>query len=315
MWTACLTWNINKVVPGPVQSILVTGANGFLGQHLCAYLSKKGYQITATSRGPSRLDDSFSGTYISCDLSVEVKVAELIATVKLDVVIHTAAMSKPDECNSQKDACYLHNVCSTRYLAEQTKAIKSFFIYTSTDFIFGEGGPHGEDDIPDPLNYYGECKLKAEREVIETGVEHAIVRPVFIYGPTRQVTRPSFVQWVEQNLKNGKPIKVVGDQCRTPTFVYDICKGILSILITKKTGAWHLAGGEILSPFQMAVATARLLNLDAGLITEVTSANFPEPVRRAKQSGLKIEKAVREIDYRPTPFEDGLKKTFNISFR
>jgi dTDP-4-dehydrorhamnose reductase len=124
--------------------------------------------------------------------------------------------------------------------------------------------------------------------------------------------RPSFLHWVKNSLEQNRPIKVVSDQLRTPTFVYDICKGIASIIAGHKTGVYHLAGKDILSPYQMAVSTARTLGLDAGLIENVTSATFPEPVKRAARSGLKINRAMAELGYQPVSFEEGVQQTFAV---
>ena len=293
------------------MKILVTGANGFLGQHLTLYLADKGFSVVACSRGICRISGNNSFQYYSIDLTDKTAVDNLVATVKPDVIIHSAANSKPDECETNKEACLLQNVEATRFLLESAKPFQSHFIYVSTDFIFGDDGPHSENDLPDPLNFYGESKLRAENIVINSGLAYAIVRPVFIYGPVLQGMRPSFLHWVKNNLDQGKTIRVVSDQQRTPTFVLDICKGVHSIIEQKAAGAYHLAGKNILSPYEMAMIVAKFLNLDAALIENVTSDTFIETVQRAKRSGLKIEKAGKELGYKPVSFEEGVQLTFN----
>jgi dTDP-4-dehydrorhamnose reductase len=122
--------------------------------------------------------------------------------------------------------------------------------------------------------------------------------------------RPTFLHWVKSNLEQGKQIKVVGDQLRTPTYVTDICVGLLNIISLKAKGGFHLAGKDILSPYQMAITTAKLLQLDVSLIEQVTAETFAEPVARAKRSGLFITKAQNELGYNPVSFEDGVRLTF-----
>ncbi len=296
------------------MNILVTGANGFLGQHLVKYFSSLKHDVTAAARGESRIPKQIPFKYHSLDLTDENAVLNLVTSTNPQVIIHTAAISKPDECENNKDLCLQNNVGATRYLLHAFKLLEtpgSLFIYLSTDFIFGENGPHNEDDKAGPLNFYGESKLMAEELVMGSGVNYAIVRPVFIYGPVWQGLRPSFLHWIKTNLEQNKKIKVVSDQLRTPTYVYDICKGIDYIITQNKTGVYHLAGKDILSPYQMAVTTAKVLALDAALIENVTSETFPEPVQRAKRSGLRIDKAQRELGYEPVSFEEGVKYSFN----
>jgi len=295
------------------MNILVTGANGFLGQHLTKYFLARHFHVVTASRGPSRLPADMLTQYFSTELTDANAVQALLSGAKPQIIIHTAAISKPGECEEDKHNCLQHNVEATRHLLQSFKQIQSpgsLFIYLSTDFIFGEDGPHSENDAAGPLNFYGESKLLAEELVINSGVPYAIVRPVFIYGNIWQGLRPSFLHWVKNNLAQQKAIKVVSDQQRTPTYVYDICAGIHAIIMQQKTGIYHLAGKNIVSPYDMAVTTARVLGLNENLIENVTSETFPEPVRRAKRSGLKIDKAVNELAYQPVSFEEGVRMTF-----
>jgi len=295
------------------MKILITGANGFLGQHLTLYLADKGHHTIACNRGECRIAKKISIQYYCADITDKYAVESMITTAKPEVVIHTAAMSKPDECNNNKEACLLVNVEATKFLLQSLRSVQyaqPHFIYISTDFIFGENGPHSEDDMATPLNFYGETKLCAERLVMESELKYTIVRPVFIYGPILPGIRPSFLHWIKNNLEQHKPIKLVSDQQRTPTFVTDICKGIETIITQKITGIYHLAGKDLLSPYQMAIAVANFLNLDAALIENVTSETFAEPVKRSKRSGLKIDKARKLLGYEPVSFEEGIQLTF-----
>lgn len=293
------------------MKILITGANGFLGQHLTLYLAGKGYNVLACGREECRIPSTHLFHYYSLDLANEKDVHAMIVSAKPDIIIHAAAMSKPDECNNNKDACIKNNIEVTRFLLGASQSIKPHFIYVSTDFIFGENGPHSEDDIAAPLNFYGETKLKAEQFVKQSDLLYAIVRPVFIYGPLLQNSRPTFLHWVKNNLEQNKKIKVVSDQQRTPTFVTDICKAIEKIIVNRYQGVYHIAGKDILSPYQMAVAVADFLKFDAALIENVTSDTFTEPVKRAKRSGLNITKAKEQLGYEPVSFMEGIQLTFN----
>lgn len=293
------------------MKILVTGANGFLGVHLLLYLSQQDFSVIACSRGINRISATQDFPYYTIDLTDAMAVNQLIDEIQPDVIIHTAANSKPDECEQDKAACILQNVTATENLLVACAGTQTHFIFTSTDFIFGENGPHKEDDTPNPLNFYGQSKLMAEQKIKESGLLYTIVRPVFIYGPVLEGMRPSFLHWVKNNLAQQKPIKVVSDQQRTPGFVVDICRGIETIIRKKASGVFHLAGKDIVSPYDMAMAVAKVLGVDAALIEKVTSDTFKETVIRAKQSGVFIDKARDILGYHPVSFEEGVQLTFN----
>lgn len=295
------------------MKILVTGANGFLGQHLCLYLQRAGHAIVATGRGESRLPTAYTQTYTAADLTNAAAVQTLIQQAQPDVIIHSAAMSKPDECHVQREACLLHNVEVTRYLTDAANSTNKdiHFIYVSTDFVLGDNGPHDETVTPAPLNFYGESKLQSEQLVAAVMKHYAIMRPVFIYGAVWEGLRGGFVQWVKQSLEQGKPIKVVNDQQRTPTYVGDICQGLEAIARLKKPGIYHLSGKEVLTPYQMAITVAEELQLDSALITPVTADTFPEIVQRAKKAGLIIRKAEEELAFAPVGFAAGIKQSLS----
>jgi dTDP-4-dehydrorhamnose reductase len=293
------------------MKVLVTGANGFTGQHLIKTLVDKGFEVVATSRNESRLPSYNNLTYYNIELTDVRNVENLFDLTRPDAVIHTAAMSKPDECAANPSLCKANNIEATHHLLDSgTKVGTQHFVYLSTDFIFGEGGPHAEEDVTAPLNLYGASKLEAEALVNAAPLKTSIIRPVFIYGPVWENLRPSFIQWVAGKLQNGEPIKVVTDQARTPTYIGDLCWGIQKIINNQVPGTFHLAGKDIVSPYDMAVAVAKHLNFPLGLIEPVTASTFPEPVKRAQRSGLKINKAVTTLGFAPHSFAEALQKCF-----
>jgi dTDP-4-dehydrorhamnose reductase len=293
------------------MKVFITGANGFLGQHLSIYMHKNKYDVYAVSRGEKRIPHA-EIDYFKLELTDMPAIKALVRAISPDIIIHNAAMSKPDECLQNPDLCLLHNVTATEYLIEAAKLVSARFIYISTDFIFGEGGPHSELSDPGPLNFYGESKLMAEKLVTNSGLIHNIIRPVFIYGAHWEGVRPSFIQWVKQNLEANRAIKVVTDQRRTPTFVTDICEGIDLLIQTTSNETFHFAGSDIVTPYEMAITVARITGLNESLIEPVTADVFPEIVRRAKDSGLKIDKAMKILGYQPHSFEEGVKLSFGI---
>ena len=206
---------------------------------------------------------------------------------------------------------YLANVEGTVQLLINSEELKSFFIFLSTDFVFdGERGMYNEEDTPRPVNYYGRTKLEAEEAVKEYEHDWAIVRTVLVYGKNHS-GHNNLLKIVREKLEKGEEYSVFDDQVRTPTYVEDLAKGIVSIIEKKATGVFHLSGKDVLTPYQMAVETAEYLKLDSSVIKKVTHTSFNQPAKRPLKTGFIIDKARKELGYEPISFADGLKKTFS----
>jgi len=293
--------------------ILITGANGFLGNYLVEQLLEKGHEVIATGRGESRLpfDGKTGFTYASMDFTNMYDVHDVFSTCQPEVVIHAGAQTKPDESELNQMETYLTNVEGTVNLLVNAAEIQSYFIFLSTDFIFdGKKGMYEEEDVAIPVNYYGRTKLEGEELVKDYEADWAIVRTVLVYGMP-PAGRANILTIVKDKLTKGEVYNVVDDQVRTPTYIGDLAAGIVSIIGKKEKGVFHLAGKDILTPYQMAIKTANYLGLDSSLINRVTASNFSQPAKRPAKTGLDITKAKKKIAYEPISFDEGLVKTFS----
>ena len=298
------------------MKVLVTGANGLLGQHLIRQLVEEGkFTIHATGKGMSRLPYGPGNgvTYHSVDLTDFKKAQALVEKISPHIIIHTAAMSQPNDCAADKTACWKTNVGATRVLVKGAQKTNSYFIYVSTDFVFdGAEGPYDEHASPNPINDYGESKLLAEEIVELSGLHWAIVRTVLVYGDKVPGGRNNFVLWVKEKLEKGEAIKVVNDQQRTPTYVEDLAKGILLVLMKHAKGVYHISGKDLCTPYQLAAIVAQLLNKDVSLIEPVTAETFKEPAKRPLKTGFIITKAVKELGFVPLKLEEGLRRVLHL---
>ncbi len=196
-------------------------------------------------------------------------------------------------------------------LLKAAARLKTFFIFISTDFVFdGKSGMYKEEDATGPVNYYGETKLLSEEEVKKYPGEWAIVRTVLVYGKPFSA-RQNILTTTASSLLKGERIKIFNDQVRTPTYVEDLAKGIAAIIDNSATGIYHLSGSDTLTPYEMAVAVANYLGLDASLITRVTEHEFKQPASRPLKTGFDLTKAKKVLGFRPTSFKEGLMKTFS----
>lgn len=292
------------------MKVLITGANGLLGQHLTKILLDKNYQVIATSRGESRLPFQPSGnyTYREMDVADGSRTYAVISHEKPDVVVHAAAMTQIDDCELRPQQCERINVQGTSQILTDAEFFSSHFIFISTDFVFdGEQGNYEEEDETKPISLYGFSKLQGEGMVQTSTIPFAIVRTCLVYGNLLKGTRSNIVSWVKESLQQGKTIQVVSDQLRTPTYVEDLAKGIALIIEKKATGIYHISGKDWLTPYDMALKTADRYQLDASKIVKVDASTFKQPGRRPLKTGFVIEKARKELGYEPISFDEGLK--------
>ncbi len=289
------------------KKILLTGANGLLGQKLVALLHPHtSFELLATSRGAQRLSDQ-SLPYQSLDLCDAEAVAKCLASFRPDYVIHTAAMTNVDACELDQAECWQQNVEAVSHLVQACETQKSFLLHLSTDFIFdGSAGPYREEALPSPISYYGESKAAAEKIVQESNLEWAIARTVLVYGLAEDISRSNIILWVKKSLEEGKKIQVVDDQWRTPTLAEDLAQGCLLIVEKHQKGIFNISGAEMMSPYDIALATADFFELDASLISRADASTFSQPAKRPPKTGFIIEKAEKMLGYQPHSFREGL---------
>ncbi|MBS1600529.1 MAG: SDR family oxidoreductase [Bacteroidetes bacterium] len=294
------------------MKVFVTGANGFLGQHLVKSLLEKNFQVIATGKDVSRLlfnDKNYA--YFSLDITNEKAVENMLSDEKPDIVIHTAAMTRVDDCEQNQNECFKINVLGTSFVVRSAEKYARHFIHISTDFVFdGEKGNYKEDDPLGYVNWYGFTKIEAEQLVKSSVIPWSIARTCLVYGNALYGTRSNIISWTKSKLEKKEKIKVVDDQVRTPTYVGDLAQGITAILEKKATGIFHISGREILTPYIMSMRTADFFSLDKNLIERVNASNFSEPAKRPPKTGFVIDKAVKELGFDPISFDEGLKLMF-----
>jgi dTDP-4-dehydrorhamnose reductase len=241
------------------------------------------------------------------DVTEPSDVESVISKTKPDVIIHTAAMTNVDHCETQREACWKANVTAVEHLVRVCEKYNVHLIHVSTDFIFdGSHGPLDENEKPAPVNYYGESKLAAEQAVQNSKLKWAILRTVLVYGITNDMSRSNIVLWVKNSLEQGKTIQVVNDQWRTPTLAEDLAMGCYLAAKKKATGVYNISGKDFLSPFDIAQKTAAYFKLDNSLIKATDSTQFKQPAKRPLTTGFIIDKARKELGYEPKSFDEGI---------
>jgi len=297
-----------------MQTVFVTGANGFVGAYVVRELLKRNYRVVASGRSKNETEINHPNIrYQALDFTDKEMAATVYNDARPDVVVHCGAMSKPDDCEVNKEAALLTNVTGTKNLLHEAAKFKAHFIFLSTDFVFsGEGeGMYKEEDERSPVNYYGQTKVLAEDEVMKYAFDWAIVRTVLVYGKSLG-EKESFIEMVVRSAKQQKALKIFNDQLRTPTYVEDLASGIELIIAKKATGIFHLSGKNAVTVYQAACDAVTLNKLDAALISPIKEGDLIAPAKRPKITGFNLDKARRELGYEPVSFTEGLQKTFGL---
>lgn len=290
------------------MKVLITGSNGLLGQKLLHKLRQDtSFDLVATSKGENRVSEKEGYTYFDLDITNNNAVAQLIARENPQVVINTAAMTNVDLCEDEKQSCDALNVDAVKYLADACANIGAHLIQISTDFIFdGEDGPYTEEDIPNPLSYYGISKLKSEELLKAHAVKWTVLRTIIVFGVGEKLSKGNIVIWAKEALIKGDPLNIVDDQFRAPTLADDLAD--ICILAAKKKahGIFNASGKDIMSIYEIVERIAKHYGNTTENLNKISTATLNQKAGRPPKTGFILDKAINELGYNPHSFEECL---------
>lgn len=292
-----------------MKKILVTGSNGLLGQKLTdAVLKNKQFELIATGKGANRHPVKEGYIYEQMDITDKESIAFIVNKHQPDAIINTAAMTNVDTCETQREECWLLNVTAVEYLIDICRDNNIQLIHLSTDFIFdGEEGPYTEEGKPNPLSYYGESKLAAEKLLEKSGIHYAILRTIIVYGIVNDMSRSNIILWAKGALEKGNPINVVNDQWRMPTLAEDLADICLLAVEKDAQGVYNASGKDLMSIIELVERVADYYGLDKSLIKPISSTTLNQAAKRPKRTGFILDKSIRELGYNPHSFEEGIR--------
>jgi len=292
--------------------LLVTGAGGLYGSKLAELAVARNFEVYSCDVQELPV----YGNFVKFDVSNQAVVDEAFEHIKPDVVVHAASLTDVDKCELNKELAWKINVEGTRNIVESANSAGSFLIYISTDYVFnGEKGSYKESDKPDPINYYGLTKLKAE-ELVKGEAEYFIARPSVIYGSTPAAGKVNFALWLIDTMRKGERVKIVTDQWNTPTLNTNLAEMTMEVVERRLTGTFHLCGATRVSRFQFAEYVAEAFGLDKSLVDPVLSSQFKWPAKRPMDSSLDTSKAQQTLQNKPLEMSEALKRLkFELSRR
>lgn len=280
------------------RRIIITGANGMLGQRLFEFYST----LNDVELLVSSIENDFvfkNQNYIQADISNRNELKKVIYDFCPDFIINAAAYTNVDKSESERETAWKINVKGVEYITETARVLDSHIVHISSDYIFdGKNGPYTENDIPNPLGYYGRTKLASENVLKISGTKNTILRTNVLYG-TAKYSRSDFVKWVVESVRAGKEIRIVDDQFNNPTFIDDLVQAINKVIELRKEGIYNIGGSEVLSRYDFTMIIADFFNLDKYLIEKIQTEDLDQTARRPLKSGLITIKAQSELGYKP----------------
>lgn len=266
---------------------MITGSSGLLGRSLVDLL-KEGYEVVGIDKQTAADENS-----LAVDITQKQRTIEAIVSAAPRAVVHTAAETNVDRCETERELARMINVDGTANIAEACVKIGARLVLISTDYVFdGINGNYAETDEPNPVNFYGLTKLEAER-ITAALPNSLIVRTSVLYG--WHPSKLNFATWVMKGLRERQRLRIVDDHINSPTFNDNLAKAIQAAIERESRGVLHVAGRDRISRFDFAIRIAEMFNLDQGLLVPVKMQDLNWIARRPRDSSLRVEKAEKEL--------------------
>ena len=280
------------------MNILVTGANGQLGRSI--------RKASADSK-----DHYFFTDVEELDITDPRAVNDFVRQHKIDVIVNCAAYTNVDAAEDHEALAMKINGEAPGILANALKPTDGTLIHISTDYVFGGSGkntPLSETQPPSPTGAYGRTKLAGEEEIEKTGASAIILRTAWLYSDYGN----NFVEKILNLLNSRQSIKVVFDQCGTPTYATDLANAIVDMISERKIkgneGIYHFSNEGVCSWYDFAHTAVRLAGMGNKEVLPCHSSEFPSKVIRPPYSVLDKTKYKETFGKTVPHWHDSLKK-------
>lgn len=289
--------------------ILITGAGGMLGTDLVSHFASRHSLVGAGRKPAPHLEIPFR----TGDLAQPPVAQKLIRGEKPEIILHAAAMTDVDRCEINRREALQGNLEVTRNVAEAANQTGALLIFFSTDFVFdGEkSGPYREEDLPCPVNVYGETKLLAERYLLLRSRRFLILRTSWVFGRRGN----NFPKKILKQAEEGKSIPVISDQFGNPTYTRDLAEAVGTIIeiLSRQSSAhenqiYHVVNEGTVSRYEFARSILAKRNYPSSLVAPLSSEMAQaRPARRPRNSSLAAEKLKSHFEIKLRHWEEALQ--------
>ncbi|MCD0486945.1 NAD(P)-dependent oxidoreductase [Pedobacter sp. MC2016-14] len=255
------------------MKVFLTGASGILGTDLMKQFQENNHEVLGFSSADINLTDLND-------------VGRKMEAFKPDLVIHSAAMTAVDLCETAPELAYAINVKGTAHMALAARAAGSKLVYISSCGVYGNGKttPYHEMDATRPLNYHHQTKLEAEKQVKENHENYLIVRPGWLFGGSRQ-HKKNFVEARRQEALSNPVLKSAFDKQGSPTYTKDLAQQLLRVLNDGHTGLFNMVNEGEATRFSYVAELIHALGMD-NRVEPVDSSRFVRAARMPDNESL-----------------------------
>lgn len=286
-----------------LNDMLVSGASGFVGEHLLRRLIASGATPIGTyHRHPLQIEGA---TMVPLDWTDRAQVRTLLRRFQPRILYHLAALTSAPACEADPAAARQDIVVATENLVQESRQLgpAPWIVALSTDLVFqGDAAPYQEADPAKPLSVYGRCKLEAEQCLPE---ETTIVRASLLYGPPT-THGSSFLSWLVGGLLRREPVTLFTDEIRTPLHVDDLVNALIALGEAQAAGLWHAGGPERLDRFRMGQIVARTWGEPETYLKPSRLADAVHAAPRPKDVSLDSRKLWTYLNQTPRSFGEGI---------
>lgn len=267
-----------------MSKILVTGAGGMVGHYVQQCFNF--HELVLTDIVPN---------YRHLDVAQKNEVEQILQETNPDTILHLAAATDVDRCETDQTYAYKSNVVGTQNLVIAARQQNLTFIFLSTSAIFNgiQMTPYIENDTAQPVNYYAKTKLEGEHFIQEHLKNYFIIRAGWMIGGGK-IRDKKFVGKIIEKIQLGeKEIFAVNDKYGSPTYAKDLVHTIERLIQTKYYGVYHAANGFGCTRYDIANEIKNVLGKKEVSVHPVSSDAFPLPAPRGKSEQIQ-NKALKE---------------------
>ncbi|MHA1222219.1 MAG: dTDP-4-dehydrorhamnose reductase [Candidatus Heimdallarchaeaceae archaeon] len=278
------------------MKILITGANGQLGQDFQKLFTKRNVVFFPTDVG-SDLED--------LDITNRNAIIHYVKKNKIDVIINCAAYNDVDNAEREWKIAFKINSEGVKNLALVSKKLNIELIHYSTDFVFdgSKVSPYTIEDIPNPLSQYGKSKALGEQNVMNLLKKYYLIRTSWVFG----MGNVNFVNKVLSWSKKTKELRIVTDQISSPTYTVDLARTTWELINSKVYGLYHITNSGVCSKFEWAKFILKLIGWKGNLLKAKT-ADFNPIAMRPKFSALDNSRLKEKMGYVLPTWKDATRR-------